>query len=101
MDSAALCPVWVGNLEQLTAADQAAVGQRQHLVSTKPHTHKHSGAKHGDFFAADKFGSNERGRAEKEGFGTKERVREGGHKWAGLTGFLPTTMRSTAWTCDT
>lgn len=34
VDAAALTPVWVGNLKELTAAHQPAVRQRQHLGDT-------------------------------------------------------------------
>lgn len=38
VDAAALTPVGVGNLEELTAAHQPAVRQRQHLGHTHTHT---------------------------------------------------------------
>lgn len=39
VDAAPLSSVWIGNLEQLTAAHQPAMRQRQHLQHTHRQTH--------------------------------------------------------------
>lgn len=69
VDAAPLAPVWIRDLEQLTAANQSAMRQGEHLQHTK-----HDGV-------------------------VPQRLRDpqtSAESWQNLTGFLPTTILSTA-----